>query len=794
MPPMISGNTIRIHNGQFTQVNNLSNTSSLSLQRLINAAAPNAFHDSKERFDAPKCYPNTRVAVLDHVMNWALGQSGETSNKAFMWLRGPAGCGKSATAQTTVERCLEKGVKLAAFFFKRSDPSRNHSRHLIGTLAYQVYTAFPETDVQRLMLSAIEDDPLIFERTIRHQFRALIAYPLQVYLSSLHPERPSRPTLLIVVDGLDECVDRPSQWQAILEALSDSEYAKTDPPIHILIASRPEADITLSFDSMSMKDMHTRLALDSGHHARADIKLYLCDSFKKIKSNHPFRRRLNSSWPENELLKTLLDKSSGQFIYAASVVKYVGSIRHRPDHRLEAALNLRPHNGDLPFAQLDSLYTMILQSVLDIEKVFRILSFRLIAKSWRVPCSTIERILSYEEGEIDILFCDLQAVVEIQRFEYFEDRYLYVVHASFEDYLLDPKRSKQFHIDIEQERTKHLVSLLQYFSSYRPLSKDDDSTIFYSVGDFFPRGIISCELKQAAFSFRMQHFTEYWPWQPTISFSHFVCPFFRLLKRSLLENSMDSYIEKHQLKLFISFLFQHLERFYADNGLALSLMLILLHLGSHRYIPMIKHRDSMLLSMYTVYSCPPNFIYPDVNGQVPFNDERACNRILKALCHLNWYEEPSEFRDHLRTFLLDPERSGEYVIGPDTYAKAALGCFKKIRSLGHPEAHVWHDMPPELGEDDHFKTWRFHSGHWMVDAPPLFNGSFNKSDLYFIVLGYLIFFLPRCGRWDALIAECLRSKVSFPVPRDGYGDDCFPIRRWHLYREIEAYLTRFNSA
>ncbi|KAF4618826.1 hypothetical protein D9613_010080 [Agrocybe pediades] len=787
VPPMISGNTI-IQNGQFTQVNNLSNTSSLSRQALANAAAPNALHNSKERYDAPKCHPNTCVAVLDYIMNWALGQSGETSNRTIMWLRGTAGCGKSTIAQTIAERYLARGFKLAAFFFNRFDSSRNHSKQLIGTLAYQVYTAFPETDVQRLILSAIEDDPLIFERTMRHQFHALIAHPLHVYLSSLHSERPSPPGLLIVIDGLDECVDRTSQ-QEILEGLSDSEYAKTIPPIQILITSRPEPEITSSFDSMNMKDTHTRLALDSEYQTRADIELYLRDSFKKIKSNHPFRGYLSGSWPDNKLLVSLLNKSSGQFIYAASVVKYVGSIRHRPDHRLEAALHLRPHNGDLPFAQLDSLYTMILQSALDFEKVFQILSFRLIAN---YPCSTIERILPYNEGEIDILFCDLQAVVEIRRVAFSETRLLHVVHASFEDYLLDPERSKQFHVDIEQERPKHLVSILQYLSSYRPLSNHEGSAIFYNIGNFFPRGIISCELKQAVFSFRMQHFMQYWA--PYITVAAFVRSFFSLLERLTLENSSDSYIEKHQLKLFNFSLFQHLERFYADDGLAISLMLILFHLGSHRYIPMLlTRRHPRKLSIYAVYSCPANLVLPRVNGQVPFNDARAEDHILEILYNLNWCEEPSEFRDHLRTFLLDPERRGEYVIGPNTYAKAALGCFKKIRSLGRPEAYVWHYMPPELGEDDYFEEWRFESGHWMVDIPTLYTSSFDRSDdFYFIVLGYLIFFLPQCGRLDALIVECLRSKVSFPAPRDRDGHR-FPIRRWHLHREIEAYLARFNS-
>ncbi|KAF9542047.1 hypothetical protein CPC08DRAFT_824318 [Agrocybe pediades] len=325
---------------------------------------------------------------------------------------------------------------------------------------------------------------------------------------------------------------------------------------------------------------------------------------------------------------------------------------------------------------------------------------------------------------------------------------------------------------------------MQCLSSYRSLHnlKDEGgaNAIFPNVRNFLPLDIISCELKQAVFHFRMQHFMEYWLQQPTIPLPRsFVRPFFRLLKRITLENSSDSYIEKYQLKLFISFLFQHLERFYADDGLALSLMLILFHLGSHRYIPMIIDDQ-----FSTTYACPPNLVSPRVKGK---------DHILEVLQNLHSFNEPSYFLGHLRTFLLDPERSGEYVIGPETYAKAALGCFKKIRSLGHPEAHVWHDMLPELGEDDYFGTWRFDSGHWMVNIfnPP--SSRFHWFDLYFIVLGYLIFFLPRSGRLDALIAECLRSKSSFPVP--SYWDvDRFPIRRWHLYREIEAYLARFNSA
>ena len=37
---------------------------------LYRETAAAAFHNSKERFDPPKCHPNTRLAVLEKIMKW----------------------------------------------------------------------------------------------------------------------------------------------------------------------------------------------------------------------------------------------------------------------------------------------------------------------------------------------------------------------------------------------------------------------------------------------------------------------------------------------------------------------------------------------------------------------------------------------------------------------------------------------------------------------------------------------------------------------------------------------------
>jgi len=46
--------------------------------------SPNAFYDSDNRPDPPKCHPNTRVAVINKIIDWATGM---IDTDAFMlWL------------------------------------------------------------------------------------------------------------------------------------------------------------------------------------------------------------------------------------------------------------------------------------------------------------------------------------------------------------------------------------------------------------------------------------------------------------------------------------------------------------------------------------------------------------------------------------------------------------------------------------------------------------------------------------------------------------------------------------
>ena len=79
---------------------------------LIEWVATSAFHDSDELYDAPKCHPHTRVAVLDETMQW-IGESESARDGFMLWLFGPAGAGKSTIAKRVAEIAAEMGLLIA---------------------------------------------------------------------------------------------------------------------------------------------------------------------------------------------------------------------------------------------------------------------------------------------------------------------------------------------------------------------------------------------------------------------------------------------------------------------------------------------------------------------------------------------------------------------------------------------------------------------------------------------------------------------------------------------------------
>ncbi len=223
--------------------------------------APSAFHNSKQRIDPPRCHAHTREAVLEELFDWIVGK-GVQREAWIAWLNGAAGAGKSAICQSIAEVCIQQGIKVASFFFFRTDATRNNIDPVVATLAYQLIQVFPAT--KELIVHSIEANPLIFEQTLATQLDVLIVTPIRrLQLSDTGVK------LVLIIDGVDECAGEGAQTD-LIPAFSKLLQAK-DLPVVVLFGSRRESHLQIVFNARDMDTILKQVPLDNNYRAEEDI-------------------------------------------------------------------------------------------------------------------------------------------------------------------------------------------------------------------------------------------------------------------------------------------------------------------------------------------------------------------------------------------------------------------------------------------------------------------------------------------------------------------------------------------
>ncbi|KAF9555772.1 hypothetical protein CPC08DRAFT_120154 [Agrocybe pediades] len=476
--------------------------------RLLEHVATAALHDSVDNVDPSKCHPNTRVAIIENIRDWTLGTTEELSGKPILWLKGGAGAGKSAIARSVAERCSDEGLLLGAFFFRAADSTRNHVGKLVATLSSQISIILPE--FRDTVAAFIENDPLIFGRSIRTQLSTLVVRPLSAVLAKRSTTSSTMPRL-IIIDGLDECSAVNSQRDLLLTL---HEVTNTTSLIRFLVCSRPECHINNTFSLSYMVPIIYKIFLDYNYVAREDIRIYLEDKFKQIKEGHSFKHMLPDLWPAPRMVCALVEKSSGQFIYAATVIRYVESPRHRPDQRLNAIFQLRPPFNDLPFTELDALYRLIISKAEDLPTVLDILAFPALYL-W-FYAEYIEPILQLEPGTVEVLLADLHSIVTIS------GGYVQIIHKSLADFLSEPQRAGDLYRDLSRLRLFHVACVISIFSTHgqhdqtkghisqcseRPIREVLNELVMYS--DTIAADYVSPDILHASHQFATFEFLRY---------------------------------------------------------------------------------------------------------------------------------------------------------------------------------------------------------------------------------------------------------------------------------------------
>jgi hypothetical protein len=219
--------------------------------------------------------------------------------------------------------------------------------------------------------------------------------------------------------------------------------------------------------------MAYHIQLSDKYDASADMRRYLQRRFENI------GLRINiPNWFSTGDIEILVRAGSGQFIYVATVYKFISERRASPAARLNAVLTWTPHAGQAakPFETLDKLYYNILSTAKDTYEgvdthhgrdfllLFRALQMGStgsgfdLGRPWvggvRRSTDVLSALLCLEAQAEEALILDLRSLVALDT-----NRRLHLYHKSFSDFLQEPSRAKDLFVPESRVYT-HLAKCL----------------------------------------------------------------------------------------------------------------------------------------------------------------------------------------------------------------------------------------------------------------------------------------------------------------------------------------------
>ncbi|KDR67864.1 hypothetical protein GALMADRAFT_1066342 [Galerina marginata CBS 339.88] len=322
------------------------------MDALLNDISQGAVYNSQDRYAAGTCHPGTREEIIQDILDWVH----DPTDTGVFWLQGPVGVGKSSIMHKVAQILDQSHDKHygGSFFFARGDPKRNHAGSLFSTLAYQLAHNIP--GLLPHVNEAVLRDRILPSRSIDNQLQFLILEPLRRL-------GPLSYTPVILIDGLDECtlVDAQSHILSLISISNSSAVPSV--PLRFLVASRPESEIKLAFNRSPLDPMSCTCVVDRhSPDASEDIRSFFVHEFDNIYMQNPIcMKGVEKPWPSADTIEKLVEKASGQFLYANIVTRFVGARFRIPKDQLEIIINSgSSQSSAFDTTELDILYTNIL--------------------------------------------------------------------------------------------------------------------------------------------------------------------------------------------------------------------------------------------------------------------------------------------------------------------------------------------------------------------------------------------------------------------------------------------------
>ncbi|KAJ2912388.1 hypothetical protein MD484_g8023, partial [Candolleomyces efflorescens] len=446
-------------------------------QYLYERSATGAMHDSEERYPPPQCHPGTREAVIIRITDWYGYQAGP--EKPIMWVHAPAGYGKTAIAGT-ISKMLEEAEGLdfnplgATFFFWRTSDERNSPARFIVTIAYQLAMSIPELGPH--VDSAVKRNPMILGKALEVQLVKLIVEPFKA-LGDL-ADMPNR---LIIIDGLDECINSKQESRVEKQYAEDQEKVQIrilelihtlqshGLPLSFLILSRPETWIKQHIESKAFEKLVEIVDLFEVGDNVGDVEKFVRAELSRIAAKIG-----DEEWPGETVSNHFVWRCKGHMLYASTVIRHIDDPYGDPRDLLktlhdswltsDSPLDLA---HSIPFSSLHELYRQIMRScpagnrslmIEVLEDVTVVTELFDASFGFRNALTLLDSLCGRgRKGGIRALR-GLHAVIHLSLDNSARDDVWLrpFVHSSFPEFLQNPQLSSNLAIDVTRKRWRRL--------------------------------------------------------------------------------------------------------------------------------------------------------------------------------------------------------------------------------------------------------------------------------------------------------------------------------------------------
>jgi len=416
----------------------------------------------------------TRVDVLLQLERWLEGKR----DRRVFWLNGLAGTGKSTIAQTFAEISFADGRLGASFFCSRDFEDRSNLQAIFPTLAFQLASRYPL--FRKELLQILEACPDVGQESLYWQMENLIVGPLNA----------TGIQTFIVIDALDECKDE-EPASAILSILS--RYIYEIPNVKFFITGRPEPLIRSGFHLQSLALITEVLRL---HEVKPEVVDNDIKLFFRTELTHLAKNRsdcdLTEEWPSPSDINILCKKATRFFIYASTVVKFVGSDNDPPPKRLALITSLPESTAEEGKSGVDQLYTKVLEQAFynvhtDNSKhhsCFQAVVGAVVLIFNPLSIKGLSELLGYDTSDISSTIQSIQSLLLAP--DSTEEPIL-TFHKSLPDFLTDPERckDKRFLVEPMVNHTEILLSCLNLMREglRKNMCNLDDHAILNEVKD-----------------------------------------------------------------------------------------------------------------------------------------------------------------------------------------------------------------------------------------------------------------------------------------------------------------------